>query len=87
MIERERLTISEIESRINQAEKILADPEQVHISITDIAYDIGYDCLRTFNKNFKEVTDMNPREYRAFNVQFRRLMGMTPEEYQQMNNS
>jgi AraC-like DNA-binding protein len=34
------------------------------LRISDIAYDLGYDSLTTFNRAFKEETGKSPSEYR-----------------------
>lgn len=52
--------------RINDAIKRLAEnPEQ---SVTEIAYDCGFNSTRTFNRAFIKFTEMTPREYREKNL-------------------
>ncbi len=48
--------------RINEACYILQNTDQ---TILKIAYDCGFDSLRSFNRNFKSVMGMTPSEYRA----------------------
>ena len=50
--------------RIREACKILADPAKQHLSILEIAYDLGFASLAPFNKVFKETTGMTPSEWR-----------------------
>jgi AraC-like DNA-binding protein len=50
--------------RIRAAEKALADPAQYYMGIAQIAYDVGYRSLATFNKAFKELTGRTPTERR-----------------------
>jgi AraC-like DNA-binding protein len=50
--------------RIRAAEKALADPAQAHLGIAEIAYEVGYRSLATFNKAFKEATRRTPKELR-----------------------
>jgi len=51
--------------RINDAIRILtADPDR---SITDVAYDCGFNSTRTFNRAFVKYTGTSPREYREKN--------------------
>ena len=50
--------------RIPEAEKILADAEQVRKPVLTIALDLGYGSLGPFNRAFKAATDMTPTEYR-----------------------
>lgn len=47
--------------RINEAAYILKNSQQ---KILDIAYECGFDSLRSFNRNFKKVMGMPPNEYR-----------------------
>ena len=52
--------------RINDAIKKLAEnPDQ---SVTEIAYDCGFNSTRTFNRAFIKHTQMTPREYREKNL-------------------
>ncbi len=48
--------------RINQATYMLRNTQQ---KVLDIAYDCGFDSLRSFNRNFKKVTGLTPGEYRG----------------------
>lgn len=47
--------------RVSQACYLLRNSPQ---SITEIAFNCGYDNLRTFNRNFKKVTKQSPSAYR-----------------------
>lgn len=47
--------------RINEATYMLKNTPQ---KVLDIAYDCGFDSLRSFNRNFKKITGMTPVEYR-----------------------
>lgn len=52
--------------RINDAIRLLtADSDR---SITDIAYDCGFNSTRTFNRAFVKYTGTSPREYREKNL-------------------
>ena len=57
------LTFSEYLNRvrIGQARELLADTSQ---SVTSICYETGFNNVCYFNKLFKRMTDMSPREYR-----------------------
>lgn len=50
--------------RIEEAGKLLANPEKKDLTILEIAYEIGYKSLAPFNKAFKEITNMTPTEWR-----------------------
>lgn len=50
------------ELRICHAKKLLIQKEELPIS--DICYDSGFDNLSNFNRKFKEITYMTPKEYR-----------------------
>lgn len=47
--------------RIDEACYLLKNSES---SILQIAYDCGFDSLRSFNRNFKKIMDATPSEYR-----------------------
>ena len=47
--------------RINEAGYMLKNRAQ---SVLRIAYDCGFDSLRSFNRNFKKIMNMTPIEYR-----------------------
>ena len=51
--------------RINHACHLLKNSDK---SICDIASVCGYDNLRTFNRNFKKLTQMSPSDYRQCNL-------------------
>ena len=50
--------------RIAEAKTRLADASQRHISILEIAMDIGYISIRPFNRAFKNRTGQTPSRYR-----------------------
>jgi len=50
--------------RIAEAKIILADPKQERVQVTQIAYDIGYGSLATFNRAFKAAVGVSPSAYR-----------------------
>jgi len=47
--------------RINEACYLLMNTSS---TMLDIAYECGFDCLRSFNRSFKSITGVSPREYR-----------------------
>ena len=51
--------------RIEQAQALLADPAQDNKSILAIALDSGFASIGPFNRAFKEMTGMTPRQFRA----------------------
>ncbi len=46
--------------RIHAAKRLLRG---TNMSVTDIAYEVGYTCVRTFNRQFSQVTGLSPTEY------------------------
>ncbi|HVY87620.1 MAG TPA: AraC family transcriptional regulator [Hyphomonadaceae bacterium] len=50
--------------RIAAAKTKLSDPESARISVSTIAYDIGFASLGPFNRAFKEETGVSPTEWR-----------------------
>ena len=51
--------------RINEAAKLLTETTE---SITDIAYQVGFSCPRSFNRAFQKQILCTPREYRQREV-------------------
>ena len=51
--------------RVTAAERLLADAGQAHLGVAEIAYQVGYRSLATFNRAFKELNGCTPSEYRA----------------------
>jgi AraC-like DNA-binding protein len=50
--------------RIEEAKKALLDPPRGHLSIAEIAYQLGYGSLGPFNRAFREITGQTPTEFR-----------------------
>lgn len=50
--------------RIAAAKSRLSDPNEARVSISTIAYDIGFASLGPFNRAFKEVAGVAPSEWR-----------------------
>jgi AraC-like DNA-binding protein len=50
--------------RIRDAENMLSNPEYNHLTIEDIAEEVGYNSKSAFNKTFKKITGKTPSEYR-----------------------
>jgi AraC-like DNA-binding protein len=51
--------------RIKDAENLLLDPENNHLTVEEIAEEVGYISKSAFNKTFKKITGKTPSEYRA----------------------
>ena len=51
--------------RIRDAEKMLSDPGNSHLTIEEIAEEVGYISKSAFNKTFKKITGKTPSEYRT----------------------
>jgi AraC-like DNA-binding protein len=51
--------------RIREAQQALSDPAKAHLGIAQIAYEVGYRSLATFNKAFKDATGRTPTELRG----------------------
>jgi AraC-like DNA-binding protein len=49
--------------RIEEAKAILKSDEERNLNIIDVAYDVGFNNKVTFNKAFKEQTNMTPSGY------------------------
>jgi AraC-like DNA-binding protein len=55
------------ELRINYAKHLLASSNK---QITEIAFECGFETLRTFNRAYKNITSITPREYRKQQIHF-----------------
>jgi AraC-like DNA-binding protein len=51
--------------RIKETQRLLADPAMKHLSVAEIAYQVGYRSLGPFNKAFKDATGLTPTEFRS----------------------
>lgn len=47
--------------KVERAAELLRDQ---HIRVSDIAYEVGYDSIATFNRNFSAIYGKSPSEYR-----------------------
>jgi AraC-like DNA-binding protein len=50
--------------RIREAQRLLKDPAHRHLGVAQIAYEVGYGSLASFNKAFKDLTGRTPTELR-----------------------
>lgn len=51
--------------RIDEATRRLDDPDEASVSISTIAFNVGYSALSSFNKAFKETHGVTPSQYRS----------------------
>jgi len=50
--------------RVNEAKRLLMDPEYSNLKIASIAYDAGFNSLSAFNDVFKKVTGTTPSRFK-----------------------
>jgi AraC-like DNA-binding protein len=50
--------------RVEEAKKMLEDPERKNFTIASIAYDSGFNTLSAFNVAFKKFTGVTPSQFR-----------------------
>jgi AraC-like DNA-binding protein len=50
--------------RINEAKKILSNPENKKLTVLEILYEVGFNSKSVFNSAFKKYTGMTPTEFR-----------------------
>lgn len=64
--EKLKLNFSELinQYRIEEAKRLLQDPDMKNEKIAGIAFDSGFNNLTSFNQSFKKNTNMTPSEYR-----------------------
>jgi len=51
--------------RIRKSQELMQDP---YVTITEVCLDVGYQDLTTFERDFKRVTSMTPRDYRKIRI-------------------
>lgn len=54
--------------RIEEAKKLLADPQKRHFTILSLALEVGFNNKASFNSAFKKYTGMTPSQFRDFSV-------------------
>lgn len=60
-----------MERRLEQCRRLLADPEQAHRSITEIALSWGFSDPSHFGRRFKQAYGLSPRDYRPATAKMR----------------
>jgi AraC-like DNA-binding protein len=50
--------------RIEEAKSLLKDPEHDHLTIEDLADEVGYNSKSAFNRSFKKHTGVTPSEFK-----------------------
>ncbi len=51
--------------RLAEAQRALCDPARRHLTVSQVAFEVGYASLGPFNRAFKDATGVTPTEYRA----------------------
>jgi len=51
--------------RVEEAKKMLMNPEMKNFTIASIAYDSGFNTLSAFNVAFKKFTGITPPQFRS----------------------
>jgi len=54
--------------RIEEAKKLLIDPDKSHLTIAAIGYESGFNSNSAFNAVFKNATELTPSQYRKSKV-------------------
>jgi AraC-like DNA-binding protein len=49
--------------RVEEVKRLMRDPENKHIKLLSLAYDAGFNSKASFNRIFKQMTNMTPSEY------------------------
>jgi len=50
--------------RIDEAKRNLINPDKQHLTILDIAYEVGFNSKSAFNTAFKKSANMTPSQYK-----------------------
>ncbi|MBF4483423.1 helix-turn-helix domain-containing protein [Flavobacterium sp. CSZ] len=54
--------------RIEEAKKMIQDPNMQHLSIIGIAFEVGFNSKTVFNTTFKKSTGLTPSEFKKVNL-------------------
>ncbi len=54
--------------RVNEAKRLLVDPDKKHLNILEIAYEAGFNSKSAFNSVFRQDTNMVPSRFRLRNM-------------------
>jgi AraC-like DNA-binding protein len=67
LFEEDGTTFSEflVVQRLAQAHRRLCEPDSVHAAISTVAYDVGFGDLSYFNRRFRRLYGLTPREVRG----------------------
>jgi YesN/AraC family two-component response regulator len=49
--------------RVEEAKRILCEPKQEKLSLTDIAFQSGFNSIPSFNRVFKKLTGLSPSHF------------------------
>ena len=55
------------EYRVNEIKEQLKNPNNDHLKILSLAFDVGFNSKASFNRVFKAYTGQTPKEYRSTN--------------------
>lgn len=50
--------------RINEAKKLIVDPNMNHLNLLGIGYEVGFNSKTVFNTTFKKITNQTPSEFK-----------------------
>lgn len=50
--------------RINEAKKMIINPEMNHLNLLGIGYEVGFNSKTVFNTTFKKITNLTPTEFK-----------------------
>jgi AraC-like DNA-binding protein len=53
--------------RVAEVKRLMDDPKNKHLKLISLAYDAGFNSKATFNRIFKQVTNLTPSQYLAQN--------------------
>ena len=49
--------------RIDEVKRLMDDPANKHLKLISLAYDAGFNSKASFNRIFKQMTEMTPSQY------------------------
>ena len=49
--------------RVNEVKRLMTDPANKHLKLISLAYDAGFNSKASFNRIFKQMTNMTPSQF------------------------
>lgn len=60
--------------RIEEAKKMIQDPNMKHLSLIGIAFEVGFNSKTVFNTTFKKITNQTPSQFKKANLALEQII-------------